>query len=144
MSSQEELPRYRLLQEAFFAPDMLPAGAEISYDGVPGDHLEPLNEAADLAMETWYNSEVPEYDPKTKELTGKMIKVRAGRRPTPYEATLPSNVTIESMPPEGGEKVQSLAEIMALRKPTQQRPGPSIKRTATPRVITAPKPEGAA
>jgi hypothetical protein len=47
-----EQPRYRLTQTAYMAPvpgemeRVLPAGTEVVYEGVPGEHMEPANDAA--------------------------------------------------------------------------------------------------
>lgn len=54
-----EAPRYRLLQKAYMRPSpdaegdqIVPEGAEVTYLGVPGPHMEPLNDAARAALET--------------------------------------------------------------------------------------------
>ncbi len=39
-------PRYRLKEAAFINDQLLEAGVEITYLGVPGPHMEPINEAA--------------------------------------------------------------------------------------------------
>lgn len=53
MSGTQELPRYRLLQAAYIQPHpsqtmplLLQEGAEIVYAGLPGPHMQPMNEQA--------------------------------------------------------------------------------------------------
>ena len=47
-----EIPRYRLTQKAYMAPrpwdmeQILPADTEVEFAGPPGEHMEPLNDAA--------------------------------------------------------------------------------------------------
>lgn len=51
-------PRYRLLQKAYMKPSpdaegdqIVAEGAEVIYLGKPGEHMEPLNEAAQKAFD---------------------------------------------------------------------------------------------
>lgn len=130
----EELPRYRLKQPSFFEPELLPAGSIVTFTGVPGDHLEPLNAAAEARMEEWYDSEVEEIDPRTRAKTGKYIKVRAGRKRVIVPQEQADFTQVEARPTaDTGEVIQSLGEIMAARKPTNQRPPPaSVPKLAMP------------
>jgi hypothetical protein len=49
-------PRYKCLQETFIAPWLLKEGTVIDYDGEPGPHLEPMNEAAEAMMAAYYKA----------------------------------------------------------------------------------------
>lgn len=46
--SHHEKPKYRVAREAGFfdGNQLVPAGVEIEHEGEPGDHLEPVNDAA--------------------------------------------------------------------------------------------------
>lgn len=52
----DEAPRYRLTRPAHIAPvpgqrvQFMDAGREIVYEGIPGFHMEPINEAAKAAV----------------------------------------------------------------------------------------------
>lgn len=50
----KETPIYRVTHERgyFNGAELVPFGTEIEHDGVPGDHLEPVNDAAKKAVET--------------------------------------------------------------------------------------------
>jgi hypothetical protein len=39
-------PKYKLTERAYIDDALLEAGAEIEYVGVPGHHMEPVNDAA--------------------------------------------------------------------------------------------------
>jgi hypothetical protein len=41
------MPRYRLLNDAFFAPEFVKAGTIVEWDGPFGPHMEPLDHEAD-------------------------------------------------------------------------------------------------
>lgn len=51
-----EAPIYRTLQATFIAPTLIPEGKLIEFDGEPGPHLEPQNEAAKAMMEAYYKA----------------------------------------------------------------------------------------
>lgn len=119
------LPQYRVKTRSFFEPYTVEAGAVIEYEGVPGDHLEPLNDEAKAALEAWYASEVQAHDPRTRKPLDEMVQPRAGRRPTTYVPSEVSRMTVLAEPDTVAMalKVQSLGEIMSARKSTDQRPG---------------------
>lgn len=126
----EEIPTYRIVDPkgAFIEPQLVAAGSVIRYNGPPGPHLEPINDAARERMEAWYEEEYDEIDDKGKK-TGQKVKPHARYRmapPSETPATLYGvEVLAEAIPME---KVQSLAEIMAAKTSTNQRPGPAIPR----------------
>jgi hypothetical protein len=63
MQTQEALPRYKLIT-AFYADDQLwPEDAEIEFDGVPNDAMQPLNHPARERMEAWLRSLPPRAKP---------------------------------------------------------------------------------
>ena len=39
-------PRYRLTESAYIDDQLLEPGAEISYEGIPGHHMDPLDDVA--------------------------------------------------------------------------------------------------
>jgi len=51
-----QVPRYKTLQATFLAPNLIPEGKIIEFDGEPGPHLEPLNEAAQVMMDNYYKA----------------------------------------------------------------------------------------
>lgn len=129
-----EVPKYRVLLRSFFAPHTVEPGTEILYEGVPGNHLEPLNDAARAKMEEFYTTEFPEKDPRTQTPTGKFITPRESLRTKTYEAASEHPITITAEPSTDPKalEVQSLGEIMAARKNTNQRPPPAPMPMAIP------------
>ncbi len=121
-------PVYRLLEEAFFAPDLIPPGTEFEFTGAPAPAFLPLNDAARKRMDAWYEEEHPAADRDGNPIPGKMwrphAKYRIGHNSTPAEER---HLRILSMPtPEDQPQIQTLAETMAgLKKNTDQRPGPA-------------------
>ena len=47
-------PRYRLTEQAYINDVLLAVGAEITYFGVPGRHMQPINAAAQVEFEKAY------------------------------------------------------------------------------------------
>lgn len=47
-------PRYRLTQEAYINDVLLAVDAEITYFGIPGPHMQPINEAAQAKWDEAY------------------------------------------------------------------------------------------
>lgn len=133
-----EVPEYQVVQRSFFEPNILEPGTRILYEGTPGNHLQPLNDAARAKMDEFYEAEFPEMDPKTGQKTGKMIKPRQILRPVAYTPAELSKVTVTALPPEPSlhTDIKSLAELQASRKATDQRPPP----TAIPIAIPVPTP----
>ena len=143
--AQSEVPKYRVLQRSFFAPHTLEPGTEILYEGRPGNHLLPLNEAAERRMEEFYSETFPERDMRTKELTGKEVAPRATLRPFKGkpEESVDHGIVVTAQPTEDplAMNVMSLAEMGAMRKPTDQRP-PGLKPPpAVPVRIESPSEE---
>lgn len=126
-SPSTEVPEYRVLQRSYFSPETVEPGARIRYAGLPGNHLEPLNDAARAKMEEFYSATFPERDPKTNALTGKQIEARAGLRPVTHEQGIDHLVDVVATAEDDGidVKIQSLAEVMAAKKSTNQRPPPA-------------------
>lgn len=50
-AQQEEVPKYKLTEPAYIDDRLLEAGQVIGYKGVPGYHMEPVNEAAEVMKE---------------------------------------------------------------------------------------------
>lgn len=133
-----ETPQYRVIEPAFFAPDLIPVGTIIATDAPPGPHLEPWNEAAKARMEEWYSTEMDEIDPKTKEKTGKKIRPYAGYRPAPFNPAPQQTAQVLEEPESAAPAGLTLAEIQQ-RKPTDQRPPPATRFKKTSPVADAPK-----
>lgn len=124
-----ETPRYRVLQDSFYEPDLVRAGSIIETSAPPGPHVEPLNRAAWERLEAWYEEEFDEID-NTGKKTGNKIKPHAQYRLRPYvEAQSYTTDLIEAPGADDDTKTLSVAEV-ALQKPTSQRPPPARKRRA--------------
>ena len=119
-----EVPEYEVIRRSFFAPDTLEPGTRLLYEGVPGDHLRPLNAAAQERMEIFYSMKFPERDSRTKELTGKMLAPREVFRPVPVTENIHHGHKVTAVPDEPALSldVKSLAELAATRKATNPRP----------------------
>lgn len=48
------MARFRLNTATFIAPQLYPAGTVIEYEGAVGPHMDPVDEAGRLALETYY------------------------------------------------------------------------------------------
>ncbi len=136
-------PQYRVKTRSFFEPYTVEAGTVIEYEGVPGDHLEPLNSAAEERMEEFYSASFAAHDPRTRKPTGEMVQPRQGRRPTQYVGAEASRMTVLAEPDTAAMalNVQSLGEIMAARKNTDQRPAAAPIPVAIPVKAVAPPAE---
>lgn len=137
-ASQQALPEYQLLQKAFFEPELLEPGTIVIFEGLPGPHLLPLNDAAKAKMEEFYSFEREEVDSKTRQPTGKMERPREKLRLTQSNPAPFTPATVVARPAQvNALEVQSLAEIAAARKSTDQRPGPAPIPKTEPVVIPA-------
>ena len=45
----KEIPRYELTEKAYINDVLLEVGQEVDYEGVPGHHMEPVNDSARAA-----------------------------------------------------------------------------------------------
>jgi hypothetical protein len=116
MQTQEALPRYRLIQPFYADDQLLPEDAEIIFDGVPNDGMQPLNAAAHERMEQWLRSLPPRakpaqgtvnLDPDTlrRVLLGEHVANAVAARPredaghAPVIATEPASVKIPQADP---------------------------------------------
>lgn len=121
-----DVPQYRVLQDSFFAPRMVYAGSIISTHAPPGNHLEPLNEAAVARMEEWYNQEFDEIDEKGKK-TGQKVQPHMKFRIQLYEPGVVHSVDVLAEP-RADDMTDSLSLAAAhqqTRVDTDQRPGPA-------------------
>jgi len=128
MTPQDEIPEYKVLTNSFFEPDWVAAGSIVRTWATPGPHLDPLNDAAEAAMEAWYTEEVDEIDPKTKVPTGKRIRPHEHYRIRTYEAGEKFTHQVVSGPKPDDVSSLSLSETM-VKKSTDQRPPPSATRS---------------
>lgn len=121
-----ETPRYKLLADSFFAPRMLLAGSIIATHASPGNHMEPLNEAAVARMEAWYDEEHPVIG-KDGKPTGDTHRPHMKYKIQRYEPGEVHQVELLAEPKAADmTNSLSLAEVDQVRfKDTDQRPGPA-------------------
>lgn len=50
------MPKYRVTTPVFIAPDLIPAGTIIDYEGTPSITLEPLDPEAEAALQEVYRA----------------------------------------------------------------------------------------
>lgn len=67
LKAKAEPPQYRLTEPAYIHDVLYEAGASIYFEGVPGPHMEPLNDAAQ-AMVDKHTKAMQKHDP-INELT---------------------------------------------------------------------------
>lgn len=127
-----ELPRYKVIEKAFFAPNLVEVGSIIETEAPPGPHLVPLNKAAAKRMEAWYTMEVDEVDPKTKLKTGAKVRPNERFRRQSYVPAEQQTAEVLAGPTKEDVTGQSLSEIMAARKSTDQRPAPAKSLKGVP------------
>lgn len=121
-----DVPKYRLLQDSFFAPRMLLAGSIVGTHAPPGNHMQPLNAAAERRLEDWYHEEYDEFDEKGKK-TGQKVKPHLKFKIQRYEPGVVHSVDLLAEPkPDDMTNSLSLAGASAnVRPDTDQRPGPA-------------------
>lgn len=85
--------KYRVLQPAFIQPHFLKPGMIIETESPPADHLEPLNEEAEEAMEAYYKKEVKVLDPDTGEVK-RIFHPNEGKRPSVKNSLTPATVNL--------------------------------------------------
>ncbi len=135
-----EMPQYRVLEPAFFAPDLIEPGSIIATNAPPGPHLEPWNAAAKAAMEAWLTEEYDEIDPKTKLKTGAKVRPHEKYRRAEYVATAQQTAEVISPPEPNDAMGQTLAQLTQ-RKSTDQRPPPArLFKKVSPVEDDAPPP----
>jgi hypothetical protein len=121
-----EVPEYRLLADAFFAPKMVYAGSIIRTFLSPGPHMQPLNQAARDRMEEWYNEEHPTLDKDGSPNYEKMWKPHLQHKLVTQAPAVVHEVEVLTGPSQAQTGELSLAEsVYARYKDTDQRPGPS-------------------
>lgn len=128
-----DVPQYRLLMDSFFAPKFLAAGSIIATHASPGNHLQPLNEAAKQRMEDWYHEEFDEFDEKGKK-TGQKVKPHMKFRIQLYEPGVVHDVQVLAEP-RADDMTNSLSLTAAAQqglRDTDQRPGPAQIPNAIP------------
>lgn len=142
--AQDQIPMYRVKVPSFFEPDLIPAGARIQWEGAPGDHLEPLNPAAEARMKEWYEQEVDQIETATGKVLGK-TKPHRGMSflSAPSEPTAPMRVLAIPDHDDESENIMTLAQITSARKATDQRPGPAVAPKYKEKVVAEPLPSKA-
>lgn len=126
-SNTTETPKYKLLADSFFAPRLLLAGSIVATHAPPGNHMEPLNDAARARMEAWYEEEYPVLDKDGKD-TGEKYKPHMKYRIQRYEPGEVHEVELLAAPKVADmTNSLSLSEVDQVRfKDTDQRPGPAL------------------
>ena len=145
-----EVPRYRLVDRAFLPFDsegnckIFEPGTIFESMDMPGPHCEALNEAAEAKFEEWYNQDAIALNERG-EKSG-TYKPHEGHRRVKYEPAPVHMARIVANPPTPKEiDAQASLASMAVRNPTDPRPGPLLTPGApkpTPRVISEPPPSG--
>lgn len=132
-------PRYRLLADAFFAPDLVYAGSIIETYAPPGSHMEALNEEAREALELFYDEEFEFVitDPQGEKRTIKH-RPRQDLRPQPSAPGNAHSVTLLKGPDAAGGNGLTLANLAAQKRNTDQRPGPEPARAPVPAEFLEP------
>ncbi len=123
----DSVPMYRVLVPSFFEPNLVEAGSRIRWEGAPGDHLEPLNAAAEARMAAWYEEEVELVETATGKKLGK-AKPHRGMSfvSAPVEQFAPMELLAVPDHDDPTQNIMTLAQITSARKATDQRPGPSV------------------
>jgi hypothetical protein len=132
-----QVPEYRIIdpQGWFAAPDLIPFDSIVRTWAPPGAHFEPLNAAAIVAMEDWYEEEYPAANKKGEPLynpdgSAKMWKPHAQHRIRTYAKTDTATVELIAPPSKDTRPILSLAELQKGPKATDQRPPPVHSRPA--------------
>lgn len=136
-----EVPQYRLLADSFFAPKYLLAGSIVATHAPPGNHMQPLNQAAEDRMEEWYHEEFDEIDEKGKK-TGEKVKPHLKFKLQRFEPGVAHSVDVLAEP-RADDMTNSLslaASSANLRPDTDQRPGPA----RVPEAVAVQEQSGAA
>ena len=127
-----ELPRYYLHADCFFEPHLVLKGSVVSTTAPPNQFMQPLNDAARVATEGFYDEEfsyiVDDPTAPNKKITIKH-KPRADLRPVERPSGTRHTTTVEHLPSRATLAGQSLAEINTIRTaaPLSQRPGPATE-----------------
>lgn len=113
----DEVPRYKTLQGTFIEPEYVKEGTLIEFDGEPGPHLEPLNEAAREMMNAYFKAH-----PEATLTPLEQLPATVGANPAPVMRVLGeapmdevrSFVDMSDKTGKGGKaKVTTLAEAKA-------------------------------
>jgi len=56
MDEKKEVPRYRLKVAHFFEPERIPADTIVDFEGLPTPGMEPLNAAAERALDEYFKA----------------------------------------------------------------------------------------
>lgn len=78
------MPRFKLTQDSFFAPELLKAGTVINYDGPLGPHFEPLDAEGEAALKAWYTA-----NPHAGIAPFEELEVKGANPPPPVEVVAP-------------------------------------------------------
>lgn len=124
--TMEALPRYKLIQ-AFYADDQLwPEDAEIEFDGVPNDAMQPLNAAARERMDAWLRSLPPRAKPQQGTVN---IDPETLRRVLLGEHVA---AAVAARPREEGAATVMATEPVALKQPAADPTVPLMPNVALP------------
>lgn len=76
-------PRYRLTTDAFIEPQLIKQGSVIEYNGVPGPHMEAVNDEAKAVLEKYYKDNPGVSLNPVESLPMTVAKVVAAPNPQP-------------------------------------------------------------
>lgn len=130
-------PRYKVLEQSFFAPNLVEAGSIIETQATPGPHLYPLNDEARERFEAWLTEEYDEIDPTTRKPTGKKLRPHERYRRVEYTAGSQDTAELIAEPKHEDKVGQSLHEIN-LKRSTDQRPKPKKEIQIAPEELEPP------
>lgn len=113
-----DTPRYRLDTRTFIAPQLLEKGTEILWDGEPGPHMVPVNEAATARMAEYLKANPNAAISPVEKLPLMMVV-----EPAPPPAPQPVDVTegTKVVPPDSGDNPQPPSSK------TEPSPAPDLK-----------------
>jgi hypothetical protein len=130
-----QVPKYRLLERCFLEPHLLDPDSVITTWAEPHNGWRPLNPAARLELERWYDKPAFVYDDKFKKVMDKngepelqfpnrrwRFVNESGRA----DGATPIEYDLVAAPRKKAETIKSLQELTFERKPTDQRPGPAV------------------
>jgi hypothetical protein len=140
------IPKYELLADHFFEPEVVGKGSIIEYDGEPNHNMRPLNKEAEEALERWFSAELPVLDEKTGKHVRNAKDEPQFHQPRhelrPVEQRAPAKaagIRVVSGPPAVELKGKQLADLANAPAKEWERPEPAHNPTGV-RVTEAKPP----
>lgn len=131
-----EVPRWELTEDTFIAPHLVRRGSVISSRNYsPGFHTKPLNEAAALLLDAWYEDAktIPAHLDENQNLVPEKTYY-PHRQYKPFaagEAPAAVDFTLEEAPPRDlpGEMDLATAQLYRPDPNSNQAPGPLVPKS---------------